>query len=184
MSSRLRLAVVMMTAVFVFLIAGTSLAQAAIPGDVLYPWKRASEQVYLVLSPHSLNVDIFLAERRSIEYLKVNDNPTQRDNSLQDYLEALTRLQTYEDMDERLLIHENLQIQRAALEDKGIQVQEIDRLLDQKSADSTPVQPGKNTETPPQETPPLGVTPTLRCSDTHAEELLKEEVREKATCTP
>ncbi len=55
-----------------FAVTGTALAQTALPGDTLYPWKLSSEQLWRAASPDPMGVDLYLAGRRAGEVASVS----------------------------------------------------------------------------------------------------------------
>ncbi len=76
------------------LITGTAKAQAALPGELLYGWKRTSEQVWLSLSPDPVGTDIILADRRLNEWIAVEKDPAHSASASTDYFDELSRLQS------------------------------------------------------------------------------------------
>ena len=87
-----RMTLIYTALVAAFLITGTAKAQSALPGDILYGWKRTSEQAWLSLSPDPVGTDIILADRRLNELIAVEHNPARRAEASSDYSAALTKL--------------------------------------------------------------------------------------------
>lgn len=77
-----------------FTTTGFALAQKAIPGGSLYPWKLTSEQVWRGLNVNRISVDIELTQRRLQELLAVQNNPILAGQALDRYKAALLTLQT------------------------------------------------------------------------------------------
>jgi len=73
---------------------GMAYAQTALPGDLLYDWKLASEDAWRAVSPDTVAVDIAIANRRINEFNSVADDPDRRTQALEGYLEVVTRLET------------------------------------------------------------------------------------------
>jgi hypothetical protein len=138
MKNQYRLAFGSLMFLLAFLTTGTGLAQTAWPGEILYPWKRASEQIYRMISADPLAVDLFLAERRSAEYLQANGDPESKEISLEGYRDALVRLAEYQDKDDQVVIQQNLEEQKALMERAGVDMQEIIILLDMEMGDVEP----------------------------------------------
>src|SRR3989304_5459788 len=58
-----------------FATAGTALAQDALPGDALYPWKLASERLWRSVQQDRVQADLTLAERRVNELHAIQGLP-------------------------------------------------------------------------------------------------------------
>jgi hypothetical protein len=91
---RLTLAVAMVIAL---LVTTTAQAQSALPGENLYDWKRASENVWRAVSPDVVATDIAIANRRIEEQRAVADDPQLSATVMTDYLEVLRRLEAVQD---------------------------------------------------------------------------------------
>ena len=63
-SMALRYATALAVFSLAFATAGTALAQGALPGDVLYPWKLASERLWRSVQQSRVEADLVLADRR------------------------------------------------------------------------------------------------------------------------
>ncbi len=87
-----RMTLIYTALVAAFLITGTAKAQSALPGDILYGWKRTSEQAWLSVSPDPVGTDIILADRRLNELIAVEHDPVRRAEASSDYSAALTKL--------------------------------------------------------------------------------------------
>ena len=91
-SWKLSLAYVVLIAAVLF--TGTAKAQSALPGELLYGWKRTSEQAWRSLSPNPVDTDIILADRRLNEWIAVENDPARSASASTDYFDELARLQT------------------------------------------------------------------------------------------
>ena len=129
---RLAVSFAMLTAAF--LATGTAYAQAAVPGQTMYGWKRASEQVWQTLAPHSVTMDIMLAERRLDEWIAVQGQPDVEDSAQQEYQHALSRLEANGNADEVALIAVTLQSQQRELAKVGLTNPVLDEYLVEVSA--------------------------------------------------
>ncbi len=76
-----------------FVITGTARAQSALPGQPLYGWKRASEQVWRAVSIDPVGTDIAIANRRLNEWIATSDDPELSGSAMAGYLETMQRLQ-------------------------------------------------------------------------------------------
>lgn len=137
--------------VVVFLVAGTALAQAALPGSAGYGWKIASERVWRVFQPDPLAADVMLANRRAEELVRVADDPHAQVIALQEYQQALETLGGYTLPAAQPIIHQALVEQKQSLDQAGLEVPELNELL-------TPVPSGL---APPESTLAPPPRPTL-----------------------
>lgn len=115
-----RLAVGLATLLLAFLVTGTALAQSALPGEALYPWKLTSEQAWLRLSPDPPGAQLALAARRVDEALAVSDDPAALGIALRGYRDILAELAMYTDPAARQRIELGLQIQKERLKESGL----------------------------------------------------------------
>lgn len=76
------------------LTTGTVYAQSALPGEVFYNWKLASEKIWRTVSPDPLGADIAIANRRIDEMNAVADDPIRREQALKGYIEVVDRLRS------------------------------------------------------------------------------------------
>jgi hypothetical protein len=96
-SMPLRTAFAVAAIIIAFLITGTARAQTAMPGDVFYGWKRASEKVWRAVSPDPVGTDILLANRRLGEWMATKNNPQSNQQALTGYKEVISRLKVGQD---------------------------------------------------------------------------------------
>lgn len=106
-----RLAFGMATLLLAFFVTGTALAQSALPGEALYPWKLASEQAWLYVAPDPLGANLALAERRIDEALASSGSPAAMEVALRGYDDILANLEAYTGLADRQRIEAALQIQ-------------------------------------------------------------------------
>jgi RNA polymerase sigma factor (sigma-70 family) len=111
------------------LVTGTAKAQSALPGDILYGWKRTSEQAWRSLSPDPVGTDIFLANRRLSEWIAVQNDPARSANASDDYFDELANLQSTGNAQTRARILPVLKIHRQRLNDSGISTTQLDNYL-------------------------------------------------------
>lgn len=88
----LALLVIIVIGLFVI---GTAFAQTAYPGDLLYGWKRASENAVRPVNPGL--VDLWISQRRANEVLAVRDDPVRLAIAWAGYREVMNRLLSYDD---------------------------------------------------------------------------------------
>lgn len=91
----LRLAVIATLLLVALLVAGTAYAQGAFPGDALYRWKLASENLARRVDP--IRVDMWLAQRRADEILAVRTEPARLAIAWAQYRLVMDRLLAYDD---------------------------------------------------------------------------------------
>jgi WD40 repeat protein len=116
--------------VTLFLTTGTVLAQSALPGNALYGWKIASEEVLRTFHPDPLAVDLMVAKRRIYDLTQVMGNPEAEELARQEYGESLARLLAYTTPVAQEAISVALVEQKADLEQAHIVVPELEQLLD------------------------------------------------------
>ena len=88
-----RLATNLAMAALALVATGTVYAQSALPGDLFYSWKLASENVWRAVSPDPVRTDLEIANRRIDELNAVANDPVRRALALEGYEEVLVRLQ-------------------------------------------------------------------------------------------
>ncbi len=111
------------------LVTGTAKAQSALPGDILYGWKRTSEQAWRNLSPDPVGTDIFLANRRLSEWIAVQNDPARSANASDDYFDELANLQSTGNAQTRARILPVLKVHRQRLNDSGLSTSQLDNYL-------------------------------------------------------
>ncbi len=139
----LRLAPVYALLLTVLLITGTARAQSALPGDPLYSWKRASEQVWLSVSPDPVGTELILADRRLSEWIAVEKDPTRRTIAMKDYMSALLSLDTANDGQTHARIAPVLEAHQRKLVASGLASQPLVTYL-QVAVNSTPASPAED----------------------------------------
>jgi hypothetical protein len=119
--------------------AGTAFAQSAMPGDLLYSWKLASESAWLVVSPDPVGTDLALAERRILEIQ--SSSGSARNLALHGYQLILNRLVSQTDPVVQQSIHPILAAQSKFLAQAGISVPDLDEYLSPQPTKTPPPQP-------------------------------------------
>jgi hypothetical protein len=92
-----RLALGMGLALIALAVSTTALAQSALPGGTLYPWKLSSEQAWHMVAPDPAGVDIIRADRRVDEALAVSGDEEARGIALDEYHKVVAALEQYKD---------------------------------------------------------------------------------------
>jgi len=158
----LRLVIGLVGLVALFLVAGTALAQEALPGSAGYGWKITSERVWRVFQPDPLAADVILANRRADELTLVADDPHAQAIALQGYRQALETLNQYTLPAAQPVIHAVLVKQKDSLDQAGLNVPELNELL---TPAASGLAPPTSTAAPPTSTPALPTsTPVLPSS--------------------
>lgn len=109
-----------------FAFASTAFAQGALPGESLYGWKLASENVWRVLTTDPLGTDLQLSNRRINEYVAVSQDETRRARVLSGYHDLLVRFQSEADEAEKARILQVLKSQQYDLRKVGLSIPELD----------------------------------------------------------
>jgi RNA polymerase sigma factor (sigma-70 family) len=133
------------------LVTGTAKAQSALPGDILYGWKRTSEQAWRSLSPDPVGTDIILADRRLNEWIAVGNDPARSANASNDYFDALTKLNSTGDAVTRVRILPVLKTHRERLNDSGLSTTQLDNYL---TVLANPIPSITSTQIPPADLVP------------------------------
>ena len=111
------------------LVTGTAHAQAALPGEPFYGWKRTSEQAWRTLSPDPVGTDIMLADRRLHEWIAVKKDPARSANAMRDYYDVLTDLKPAGDAKARARILPMLTAQKQTLSNAGLSTIRLNEFL-------------------------------------------------------
>jgi len=118
----LRLAMSFALIVLALLLTGTVYAQGALPGDLLYSWKLASENVWRAVSRDPVGTDLAIAQRRVDELIAVGNDPALRSQALEEYLKVAARLRSETDAENQLRILLELDSQAEELNQSGIPI--------------------------------------------------------------
>jgi hypothetical protein len=102
--------------VLTMLVVGTAYAQSALPGDLFYSWKLASERAWRAVSPDPINTDLAIANRRIDEMNAVANDPVRSVLALEGYQEVLTRLQSELDAETLKQILPQIEIEQEPIE--------------------------------------------------------------------
>jgi hypothetical protein len=98
------------------LATGTVYAQRALPGDLFYEWKLASERAWRAVSPDPIRTDLAIANRRIDELNAVAHDPLLSALALEGYQEVLTRLQTELDAETLEQILPRIEVEQEPIE--------------------------------------------------------------------
>jgi hypothetical protein len=127
LSAPFRLAWTFAGVALLLVIAGTSLAQAALPNGALYGWKLTSERGWRGIYPDPLYVDLAIADRRVDEWRRSAGNVEAERLALDGYVVALANLSQYDDPGSQARIEQRLAIHQNLLAAAGISLPELDR---------------------------------------------------------
>lgn len=153
-SPALRLASALATLLLAFTLTGTALAQSALPGQGLYSWKLASEQLWRAVSPDPVSVELALAGRRVDEALAVASDAAAQEIALRGYQSIVSELEAHQDPAIQERVQTGLQTQKEKLQNAGIPLPE-----DQHAPPLRTPLPGLTEKTP--EPIQKSLTPTL-----------------------
>lgn len=103
-----------------FLVTGTAMAQTALPGDPLYPWKRWSERAWLAAAPNPAAAQRRLLQRRAHELIAVQGDTDLATEARQRYEETVAQVRESETGLELYELDQLLDEHRARFEDSGI----------------------------------------------------------------
>jgi len=145
------------------LTAGTAAAQSAGPGDWLYPWRQASETIWLRISPNQHATALSVADRRLADLLQAKANSPAYAEALDAYQDWIRVMEADHLVDSQT--QPVLEQQRLQLQSSGIDAPEINDALGGKpparqQATPTPAPSatpsGARLATPPVLATPLG----------------------------
>lgn len=125
LSPVLRTISVLATLLLAFTVTGTALAQSALPGQVLYPWKLASERVWHNISSDPVGVDLVLADRRVDEAVAVSQNSEARDIALHGYEKVMKDLASESTATADDRVQAGLKDQQDRLKNAGLEVPKL-----------------------------------------------------------
>jgi hypothetical protein len=111
------------------LVTGTAKAQSALPGELLYGWKRTSEEAWRSLSTDPVGTDIILADRRLNEWIALENDPTRSAIASTDYFDELAKLQSAVDEETRVRVIPVLKAHRQRLNNAGLSTSQFDNFL-------------------------------------------------------
>jgi hypothetical protein len=111
----------------ILLMTNTVFAQAALPGETLYNWKLASENIYRAVTVDPLGADLKFSERRVQEYMAVSQDQQRRTKVLLVYNRLLVRFQDEQAEGGRFRIQSVLKSQQDSLHRAGLTIPELDR---------------------------------------------------------
>ena len=121
-----RMALNVAVLLFALVMTNTVFAQGALPGETLYDWKLASENLWRVVTVDPVGTDLKISTRRINEYVAVSDDEARRARVLVGYNELLVRFQQEEDEADRERILLALKSQQDSLRKVGLSIPELD----------------------------------------------------------
>lgn len=121
-----RLALGMALMMFALVLTNTLFAQDALPGETLYDWKLASENIWRVVAVDPLETDLILSNRRIGEYVAVSQDEQRRAEVLLGYNKLLVRFKDEKDETDRARILSVLKSQQDSLRKVGLSIPELD----------------------------------------------------------
>jgi hypothetical protein len=121
-----RMALNVAVLLFALVTTNTVFAQGALPGETLYDWKLASENMWRVVTVDPLGTDLIISTRRVSEYVAVSNDEARRARVLVGYNELLVRFQQEENEEDRARILLALKSQQDSLRKVGLSIPELD----------------------------------------------------------
>jgi hypothetical protein len=96
------------------------------PGERLYNWKLASENLWRALTADPLGTDLKLSDRRVSEYVAVSADQQRRTQVLLGYNKLLIRFKDEQNDSDQARILDVLQSQQTSLHQAGLSIPELD----------------------------------------------------------
>jgi hypothetical protein len=121
-----RMALNVAVLLFALVMTNTVFAQGALPGETLYDWKLASENMWRLVTVDPVGTDLQLSNRRVNEYLAVSNDETRRARVLAGYNELLVRFKAEDNQADRDRILLALKSQHDSLRKVGLSIPELD----------------------------------------------------------
>jgi hypothetical protein len=152
------------------LATGTAFAQAALPGQALYPWKLSSEHIWRAVSSDQVAVDLSLAHRRVDEMRTLVADPDQarETRAMDGYREVLARLKSESDAQNGDAILKSLKSHQEQLFNAGVSVPELDDYLSGPPGSANPdIRPAVKPPVFPTTTPDPNFTPAALITPRH-----------------
>jgi hypothetical protein len=122
-----RMAINIGMVVVALMMTSTVFAQGALPGESLYKWKLASENLWRAVAVDPLGTDLKLSDRRVSEYVAVSSNEQQRMKVLLGYNKLLVRFRNEQNEADRARILSVLKSQQYSLHQAGLSIPELDK---------------------------------------------------------
>lgn len=142
--------------VLALLTAGTAYAQSALPGDIFYTWKLASERAWRAISFDPINTDLAIAHRRIDEMNAVTNDPVRSALALEGYLEVLIRLQSELNAETLEQLLPQIEIEQEPIENP----EQLIPTLSEGTETPLPNLPGNNPTVVPEIAPTFEIPPT------------------------
>ena len=143
-----RLAAGFAAIVLALLATGTVYAQNALPGELFYPWKLTSENVWRAVSPDPIGTDLAIADRRVDEMIAVSDDPVLYAQALNAYLAASDRLKSEVNPENETRILPALDSQAQELKQSGIVLPQLEQEVPPSFEEPTSIAPSALSATP------------------------------------
>lgn len=121
-----RMALNIAVLMFALVMTNTAFAQGALPGESLYNWKLASENLWRTVTVDPLGTDLKISERRIDEYVAVSKDETRRAEVLTGYNRLLVRFREEQDTNDKARILNVLKSQQDSLRKVGLSIPELD----------------------------------------------------------
>ena len=118
----------------------TLFAQQALPGEILYRWKLASEKLWRAMTADPLGTDLEISNRRVHEYLAVSVDQQRRTQVLLGYNRLLVRFEDDHNEADRTRIMSVLKSQQDSLHRVGLSIPALDSYFTGRTGTNIPVQ--------------------------------------------
>jgi hypothetical protein len=112
-----------------FGVTGSVLAQTARPGDALYNWRIATEEVFRTFHPDPVKANLTLVDRHAQDMLDVKGDPVAEELAREDYQDSVTTLINQAPPESRETITEALKEQRSNFEQAEIDTSDLDVII-------------------------------------------------------
>ena len=126
------------------IMTNTFFAQGALPGEILYKWKLASENLWRAITSDPVGTDLELSNRRVREYLAVSADQQRRTQVLVGYDMLLARFEAEHNQADRARITSVLQSEQDSLHRVGLSIPALDKYFAGRTDTNIAIQPSSS----------------------------------------
>ena len=123
------------------IMTNTFFAQQALPGEILYKWKLASENLWRAITADPVGTDLELSNRRVHEYVAVSADQQRRTQVLVGYNMLLARFEAEQNQADQARITSVLQSEQDSLHKVGLSIPALDSYFAAKTGTNVAIQP-------------------------------------------
>ena len=123
------------------IMSNTFFAQKALPGEILYKWKLASENLWRAITVDPVGTDLELSNRRVHEYMAVSADQQRRRQVLSGYNILIVRFEVEHSEKDRARITSVLKSEQDTLHKVGLSIPALDNYFAARTSTNIAIQP-------------------------------------------